>query len=136
MGIDHCMKMVYPVMMKEGEPMGYHIKKDFHLKNPSLLKFTVSWFSMLLIPAVMGISIYLLVLENNSRQLDEYNYQMIRTASEDLERSLCAADDFADTLNMVETLFRSHGSPDRYIRSGSRYCGVIPFQGSRYQRTD
>ena len=104
MGIDHCMKMVYPVMMKEGEPMGYHIKKDFHLKNPSLLKFTVSWFSMLLIPAVMGISIYLLVLENNSRQLDEYNYQMIRTASEDLERSLCAADDFADTLNMVETL--------------------------------
>jgi len=21
------MKMVYPVMMKEGEPMGYHIKK-------------------------------------------------------------------------------------------------------------
>jgi len=113
------MKMVYPVMMKEGEPMRHHIKKNFHLKNPSLLKFTVSWFSMLLIPAVMGISIYLLVLENNSRQLDEYNYQMIRTASEDLERSLCAADDFADTLNMVETV-------NSCMRPLTDISGVVP----------
>ena len=85
--------------------MEKYMKKRFKLlKTPELFKFTVSWFSMLLIPIVMGFSIYALVLNSNFEQLEVYNYQLVKSAAEDLERSLSAADDFADTLLMVKTL--------------------------------